>query len=54
MNLNEFRMDFQLAVRVLCWDNFSKDILFQTGTPCQASFNFLYHGVQDLSRAAAE
>ena len=22
MNLNEFRMNFQLAVRVLCWDNF--------------------------------
>ena len=32
----------------------SKDILFQTGTPCQGSFNFLYHGVPDLSRAAAE
>ena len=32
----------------------SKEILFQTGTPCQGSFNFLYHGVPDLSRAAAE
>ena len=29
--------------------NASKDILFQTGTPCQGSFNFLFHGVPDLS-----
>ena len=32
----------------------SKEILFQTGTPCQGSFNFLFRGVPDLSRAAAE
>ena len=33
---------------------FSKGMLFQTGTPCQGPFNFLYHGVPDHTRAAAE
>ena len=32
----------------------SKDILFQTGTPCQGSLNLLFRGVPDFSRAAAE